>query len=65
MLYAFASSLALLLAVIYVPFLQPIFDTLPLGLDSWIIVLPLLFIPSMVAEITKWGMRQRMLSAKA
>jgi Ca2+-transporting ATPase len=65
MLYAFASSLLLLLTVIYAPFLQPIFDTVPLNLDQWIVVLPLLVVPGLVAEITKWGSRRRMLNAKA
>ncbi len=54
MLYAVASSMLLLLAVIYVPFLQPIFNTVPLGWAEWQIVLPLLFVPAIVAEISKW-----------
>jgi len=64
MVFAFASSLVLLLVVIYVPFLQSIFDTVPLGLDQWVFVLPLLFVPALVAEVTKWGMRRRMMDAK-
>jgi Ca2+-transporting ATPase len=32
MFFAVASSLALLLLVVYVPFLQPVFNTVPLGL---------------------------------
>jgi len=64
MVFAFVSSLVLLLVVIYVPFLQSIFDTVPLGLDQWVLVLPLLFVPALVAEVTKWGMRRRMLEAK-
>jgi Ca2+-transporting ATPase len=65
MLYAFASSLLLLLSVIYVPFLQPIFDTVPLGINQWLIVLPLLFVPALTAEVTKWAMRRRMLRLRA
>ncbi len=65
MLYAFASSSLLLLTVIYAPFLQPIFDTVPLNLDQWIVVLPLLIVPGLVAEVTKWGARRRMLNARA
>ncbi len=53
MLYAVATSAMLLLAVIYVPFLQPIFDTVPLGAAQWAIILPLLLVPAVVAEITK------------
>jgi Ca2+-transporting ATPase len=50
---AVVSSLLLLLAVIYAPFLQPIFDTQPLGLEQWRVVLPLLFIPATAAEFSK------------
>jgi Ca2+-transporting ATPase len=56
MFYAVASSLLLLLAVIYVPFLQPVFNTVSLGWTEWQIVLPLLFVPAVVAEISKWLM---------
>ncbi|MGD8603671.1 MAG: cation-translocating P-type ATPase [Anaerolineales bacterium] len=54
MVYAVAASLVLLLVVIYVPFLQPIFDTVPLEWRHWEIILPLLVMPSVAAEITKW-----------
>lgn len=54
MFYAVASSLVLLLLVIYVPFLQPVFDTVPLSLSHWRLVLPLLVIPALVAEVSKW-----------
>lgn len=47
-------SLTLLLAVVYVPFLQPIFNTTPLGWEQWQILLPLLVVPSIAAEITKY-----------
>lgn len=53
MVYAVFSSLALLLAVVYLPFLQPIFNTVPLGWTEWRIVLPLLFVPAVVSELTK------------
>ncbi len=50
---AFISSLTLLLLVVYVPFLQPIFNTTPLGWQQWEVVLPLLIFPSIAAEVTK------------
>jgi Ca2+-transporting ATPase len=56
MFLAVAVSLALLLAVVYVPFLQPIFNTVSLGLAQWELMLPLLFVPAVVAELTKWWM---------
>ena len=54
MFVAVLVSLVLLLAVIYVPFLQPVFNTVPLTLVHWEVLLPLLAIPSVVAEISKW-----------
>ncbi len=50
---AILSSLALLMAVVYIPFLQGIFDTVPLGWTQWRIILPLLIGPSIAAELTK------------
>ncbi len=63
MIYAVATSLLLLLAVLYVPFLQPIFNTVALGWVEWQIVLPLLFVPAIVAELTKWVMSRRFVAA--
>ncbi|MEJ2446778.1 MAG: cation-translocating P-type ATPase [Anaerolineales bacterium] len=51
--YAIISSLILLLIVVYVPFLQRIFGTAPLGWLQWEIILPLLLGPSVAAELTK------------
>jgi Ca2+-transporting ATPase len=56
MVLAFLSSLILLLVVVYVPALEPIFDTYPLTLAQWEIILPLLIVPSIAAELTKWLM---------
>ncbi|MGD8752158.1 MAG: cation-translocating P-type ATPase, partial [Anaerolineales bacterium] len=50
---AVVSSLILLLVVIYVPFLQPVFNTQALTFDQWRVVLPLLFIPAIAAEVSK------------
>jgi Ca2+-transporting ATPase len=41
------------LAVLYVPFLQPVFDTVTLGWAQWELIAPLVFIPAIVAELTK------------
>jgi Ca2+-transporting ATPase len=57
MVYAVGSSLTLLLLVIYIPFLQPIFNTVPLTVQEWEIVLPLLVMPAVAAEITKAFLR--------
>jgi Ca2+-transporting ATPase len=51
--WAILSSLVLLLGVVYIPFLQGIFDTAPLGWAQWRVILPLLLGPSIAAELTK------------
>ncbi len=48
------SSLVLILAVVYVPGLNTVFDTLPLGWAQWAEIIPLLLIPSIAAEATKF-----------
>jgi Ca2+-transporting ATPase len=51
--WAVVSSFVLLLAVVYLPFLNNIFDTVPLGFAQWQYILPLLFVPAIAAEVTK------------
>jgi Ca2+-transporting ATPase len=51
--YAVLSSMLLLLAVVYIPFLNNIFNTVPLGWKQWEVMLPLLLIPSIAAEVVK------------
>jgi Ca2+-transporting ATPase len=57
MLWAVGSSFALLLFVMYVPFLQPVFGTVPLTLNDWIVMLPFFLMASVAAEITKFALR--------
>jgi Ca2+-transporting ATPase len=47
-------SLVLILGVVYLPFLQSIFRTEPLGWAQWSEIIPLLIIPSLAAELTKY-----------
>ncbi len=54
MQYAVGFSATLLFIVIYVPFLQPIFDTVPLTLAEWAAIVPLMLIPSIAAEAQKF-----------
>ncbi len=56
---AVATSFVLLMAVLYIPALQPIFNTTPLGLREWSVMLPLIFTPALAAELTKIVMQQR------
>jgi len=65
MQWAVLISLVILLSIIYVPFLHLIFDTISLGLNEWLVMLPLMLIPSIAAEINKLvliriGARQKM-----
>ncbi len=54
MQYAVGFSVALLLAVVYIPFLRPIFNTVPLTWAHWKLLIPLILIPSIAAELQKW-----------
>ncbi len=59
MQYAVLLSIVLLLSAVYLSFLRPIFNTVPLGVQEWTVVLPLLLVPGVAAEITKATMRLR------
>ncbi len=52
--YGVVSSLGLILMVVYVPFFQRVFQTEALGWAQWAQVLPLLIVPSLAAELTKF-----------
>ena len=58
--YAVVSSLVMILAVVYVPFLQSIFNTIPLGWQQWVSIAPLLVLPSVAAEVTKFVLSTRL-----
>jgi Ca2+-transporting ATPase len=51
---AVLSSALLLLVVVYVPFLQPIFNTVALGWSQWELIIPLFFVPAIAAEVSKY-----------
>ena len=57
--YATLFSFVLLLVVIYLPFLQPIFDTYPLGFKDWQIILLHAFLPLVVGEVYKLSTRRK------
>jgi Ca2+-transporting ATPase len=59
MQYAVGLSIALLLLVCAVPFLQPIFNTHFLSVREWAIVLGLALFPAVAEEITKFFLRRR------
>ncbi len=64
MLKTVLGSMVLILLVLYVPFLQPIFNTAPLGITQWLEILPLVLIPSIAAELTKVIITKRMKSQR-
>jgi len=56
---AVLGSLVVLLAIIYVPVLDPIFETTTLSLADWTTILPLILVPATAAEVTKVFLRRR------
>ena len=46
-------SLVLVLAVVYIPALNPLFNTEPLTATEWLKIIPLIFLPAVVTEIYK------------
>ncbi len=58
MQWAVLSSLVLLAAIIYVPALDPIFGTTFLTGQDWLVMLPLILMPSAAAEIKKLVLRK-------
>lgn len=62
--WAVLGSLAMIMLVIYVPFLQPIFNTATLGLAQWVEILPLILVPSVAAEVTKFAMQKKIQKAR-
>jgi len=59
LLGAVGLSVALLLVVVFVPFLQPIFNTHALSLREWEVVLGLAILPAVAEEVTKWFLRRK------
>jgi Ca2+-transporting ATPase len=60
MVLATGGSFLLLLILIYVPFMQPFVDTVPLSLLDWVEMIPFMFIAPAAAEIVKIYLRRRM-----
>jgi len=60
MQWAVLASVIIVLAIIYVPFLDPIFETTFLGLREWLVVAPLILVPAAAAEANKYLLRQQL-----
>jgi nucleotide-binding universal stress UspA family protein len=50
---------------VYLPFLQPFFDTVPLTLDDWLLMLPFFFASPIAMELLKLYFRRRAVSPEA
>jgi P-type Ca2+ transporter type 2C len=59
MIWAVGASLLLVLMVVYVPFLSPFFDTVPLTGDDWLMMLPFFFASAIAMELLKVYFRRR------
>ncbi len=59
MVWAVAVSFLLVLMVVYVPFLAPFFDAVPLTLDDWLLMLPFFFASPIAMELVKLYFRRR------
>jgi P-type Ca2+ transporter type 2C len=58
MLWAVGVSFLLVLMVVYVPFFQPFFDTVPLGLDDWLTMVPFFLAAPLAMELLKAWFRR-------
>ena len=59
MVWATGSSFFLVLTVIYVPFLRPFFDTIPLTPGDWLLMTPFFFASPIAMELVKIYIRKR------
>jgi Ca2+-transporting ATPase len=59
MVWAVAASFLLVLAVVYVPFLRPFFDTVPLTMSDWTFMLPFFFASPIAMELLKVYFRKQ------
>jgi nucleotide-binding universal stress UspA family protein len=65
MVGAVAVSFALVLAVVYVPFLAPFFDAVPPTAGDWLVMLPFFFASPIAMELLKLHFRSRKAPAPA
>ena len=63
MVWAVGVSFLLVLMVVYVPFLRPFFDTVPLTVDDWMFMLPFFFASPAAMELLKVYFQKRTTTA--
>ena len=59
MVWAVGVSFLLVLMVVYVPFLRPFFDTVPLAFGDWLFMLPFFFASPVAMELLKVYFRKK------
>ena len=59
MLWAVGASMLLVLMTVYIPFLQPFFDTVPLGRKDWLLMAPFVLASPVAMELVKAYFRRR------
>ena len=59
MVWAVGVSFLLVMMVVYVPFLRPFFDTVPLTAGDWLFMIPFFFASPIAMELLKVYFRQR------
>jgi len=59
MIWAVGISFIMVLMTVYVPFLRPFFDTVPLSLDDWFFMTPFFFASPIAMELVKVYLRRR------
>ncbi|MCX5908315.1 MAG: cation-translocating P-type ATPase C-terminal domain-containing protein [Deltaproteobacteria bacterium] len=59
MLWAVGASALIVLIAVYIPFLQPFFDTVPLSMGDWVVMVPFILMASVAAELTKIYIRNK------
>jgi nucleotide-binding universal stress UspA family protein len=64
MVWAVGVSFLLVLMVVYVPFLRPFFDTVPLTAGDWLFMLPFFFASPVAMELLKVHFRRRAAQAQ-
>lgn len=57
MVWATSISFLLVLLIVYVPFLRPFFDTVPLTLEEWLFMSPFFFAAPIAMELVKVYLR--------
>ena len=59
LIWALLVSLALQIAILVTPFMQPLFKVAPLPMEDWELLVAMTLIPLVIMETIKWLRRRR------